>query len=327
MLNPHPRHDDSSLSELTTVADQSIQRIYQVIAALHEAGRDDLAIEVRKHLPELWATGSPEMPNPFLLRKLSKDAEVIWLKHEEDKLTATLAIRPSESYVIQRELALKRSEYEFELRNEIKVTVNSKNRLIRFWVSAADSIDEIEKTDRMLQLQSVDDLQSGTRAHILGPQRLAIGSTDRLFRGEIFGCCCTIRRSFRFHSSVEVETEITLAHSAHLREVCAQLKKIEGAETSREIARFIRLLQQVGVDEVLHRAEVPVKINEERILGYLSTYSISRAGLNARFREVRGFYKRLCLESGMSLAKLQLEGKQFWGRLEAILPKSGTSSS
>jgi hypothetical protein len=321
MLNPRPRSESRPLSEISTSADSTIQRIYYVIGALNQAGREDLAIELRKQLPELWSTGTPEMPNPFLLRRLAKDAENIWQKHEVDKLAATLSHSPSESYVIQKELAIKRSEFSFDYRQEIKVFVDTKDNLLHFWVSTSDSIDELARVDRLLKIEGDESLDQRSRAYILGPQRLPIGSTDLLVEGRVLGFSCSIRRSFLFHSSVDVETEISLTHRAHIQEVSARLKKIDSHLHSREIKKFAELLRLEGLNEALHQAEIPGKLGEDKLCSYMEEYSVSRSYLQTRFREIRESYKRLCLESGMTLDKLRIEGTHFWDRFTASIER------
>jgi|694.fasta_scaffold154492_2 hypothetical protein len=321
MIDPSPRPEPQPLSEISTSADATLKRIYHVIGNLSLAGRDDLAIDLRKQLPELWSTGTPEMPNPFLLRKLAKDAENTWQKHEVDKLAATLSHSPSESYVIQKELAIKRSEFSFDYRQGINVFIDTKSNRLNFWVSTSDSIDELARVDKLLKIEGDETLHQRSRAHILGPQRLPIGSSDLLVEGRIFGCSCSIRRSFLFHTTVDVETEILLTHRAHIKEVSARLKKIDSYLHSRDIKQFSQLLREEGLDEALHQAEIPSTPGEDKILHYMDKYSVSRSFFKTRFREVREIYRRLCLESGMTLDKLRTEGNYFWDRLSTTMEK------
>ena len=321
MLNPRPRPESRPLSEVSTSADSALQRIYHVIGALNQAGREDLAIELRTQLPDLWSTGTPEMPNPFLLRRLEKIAENTWQKHEVDKLTETLSHSPTESYLIQKALTIKRSEFTFDYRQEIKVFVDTKCNLLNFWISTSDSIDELARVDKLLKIEGDETLLQRSRAHILGPERLDIGSTDLIVEGTVFGFPCSIRRSFLFHSSVDVETELSLNHRAHIQEVSARLKKIDSHLYSRDIQRFSQLLRQHGVNEVLFQAEIPMKFPEDRLQHYMNEYSVSRSFLRNRFRETRESYKRLFLESGMTLENLRTEGTHFWDRLTASLRK------
>lgn len=321
MLNPRPRPTPVPLSEVSVSADSTLHRIYHLIDALNQVGRDDLAIELRKQLPDLWSNGTPEMPNPFLLRKLAKEAENSWQKHEVDKLAATLAHSPAESYVIQKELAIKRSEFSFDYRQEIKVFVDTKFNLLHFWISTTDSIDELARVDKLLKIEGDETLHQRSRAHILGPQRLEIGSTDLVVEGTIFGFSCSIRRSFLFHSSVDVETEISLAHRAHIQEVSARLKRIDSHLHSLDIKKFSQLLQQEGIEAALHKADIPTRLQEEQLLRYMKDFSVSRSFLQSCFREVRDNYRRLCLESGMTEEKLRAEGTSFWDRLTATLQR------